>query len=121
MPADSTASTSTTASPSSSPGTADRTVEPLAEARRCLDDLDRALRASWARHGAGSALDVRRVRADLAHLRESFDVLCASSTGSTAPTVRVRPGPDVIEIPDTPYDPAMWHDADDEGIGCRHS
>ena len=24
---------------------------------------------------------------------------------------------EVILVPDTPYDPALWHEADDEGVG----
>jgi hypothetical protein len=94
---------------------------PLAEARRCLDELDRALRATQARLGGG--LDVRRVRTDLVHLRESLALLSASAEeprAGQAPASAHAPQA-MVEVPDTPYDPAMWRDADDEGIGCRHS
>ena len=86
----------------------------LAEARSRLDALDRSLRAAQRRLGGG--LDVRRVRTDLDHLRESLALLTDS--------VAARGGLDaheVVEIEDTPYDPEMWRGIDDEGIGCRHS
>jgi hypothetical protein len=89
-------------------------IAPLAEAGRCLEALDRALQAGAA--GLGSGLDVRRVRTDLVHLRESLALLCdAAAAGAGVP----RPL-QMVDVPDTPYDPAMWRDADDEGIGCRH-
>ncbi|MFC1412782.1 hypothetical protein ACEZCY_27705 [Streptacidiphilus sp. N1-12] len=96
---------------------------PLVEAGRCLDELDRALRAAQA--GLGSGLDVRRVRTDLVHLRESLALLCdAAAAGAAqdpAPASAWAPRPQgMVDVPDTPYDPAMWRDADDEGIGCRH-
>jgi len=100
---------------------------PLAEAGRCLEELDRALRAALPPETAAGAdrgpdghdlnsrgLDVRRVRTDLVHLRESLALL---RDADTVPTPRA---PVMVDVPDTPYDPAMWRDADDEGIGCRH-
>nr|WP_042406469.1 hypothetical protein [Streptacidiphilus carbonis] len=89
---------------------------------RCLEELDRALSDSRLRLGGG--LDVRRVRTDLVHLRESLALLAASvaATAEGGAGSGRMPGPraGVVEIADTPYDPAMWRDADDEGIGCRH-
>jgi hypothetical protein len=26
----------------------------------------------------------------------------------------------MVKIPDAPYDPALWADAEDEGLGFRH-
>ena len=86
----------------------------LAEARSRLDALDRSLRAAQRRLGGG--LDVRRVRTDLDHLRESLALL----TDSVAARVGLD-AHEVVEIEDTPYDPEMWRGIDDEGIGCRHS
>ena len=102
------------------PATPSTTVGQLAEASRCLEELDRALSDSRLRLGGG--LDVRRVRTDLVHLRESLALLTAAvAEGAEAPPGSARiPRPGVVEVPDTPYDPAMWRDADDEGIGCRH-
>jgi hypothetical protein len=89
-------------------------VSPLAEARSRLDALDRAVRIAQRELGGG--LEVRRVRADLDHLRESLALLCESIAQGV---VRV-PVPEIVEIPETPYDPEMWRGIDDEGIGCRH-
>ena len=112
------------------PATPSTTVGQLAEASRCLEELDRALSDSRLRLGGG--LDVRRVRTDLVHLRESLALLTSAVAegAEAAPgSARIpRPGVvevgvveiGVVEIADTPYDPAMWRDADDEGIGCRH-
>jgi hypothetical protein len=88
----------------------------LAQAGRCLDELDRALQAALRPDATGSAegLDVRRVRTDLVHLRESLALLSAATTATAA---RTQP---MVEVPDTPYDPAMWRGVDDEGVGCRH-
>ncbi|MHA6762707.1 hypothetical protein [Streptacidiphilus sp. PAMC 29251] len=104
---------------------------PLVEAGRCLEALDRALLA--AQDGLGSGLDVRRVRTDLVHLRESLALLCDAVAAapvpaqasavpvSAVPASAWAPRPQaMVDVPDTPYDPAMWTDADDEGIGCRH-
>lgn len=39
------------------------------------------------------------------------------------PTVPSRPAsqdrPEVVTIPDTPYNAALWTDSDDEGLGLR--
>lgn len=69
------------------------TIDPtaLAEAHRRLAELDRA---------------VDETRLALAKLRD-----CLPSCG--APEQCSSP----IEIPDSQYDPAMWHGAEDEGIG----
>ncbi|QMU75168.1 hypothetical protein GXW83_04735 [Streptacidiphilus sp. PB12-B1b] len=90
-------------------------ASPLAEARNRLDALDRAVRLAQRRLGSG--LEVRRVRADLDHLRESLALLCESIANGAVP----GPATEVVEIPDTPYDPEMWRGIDDEGIGCRHT
>ncbi|MET9950978.1 hypothetical protein ABZ135_05435 [Streptomyces sp. NPDC006339] len=37
-----------------------------------------------------------------------------------APTATPTTGrPDLVPIPDTPYDSGMWTDSDDEGLGAR--
>ncbi|MEZ0066174.1 hypothetical protein ABIA32_002183 [Streptacidiphilus sp. MAP12-20] len=70
----------------------------LAEAHRRLEELDRAVDAT---------------RLALSRLR---DCLPPPGLPEQHPA---EPGRAVIEIPDTPYDPAMWQDAEDEGIGRR--
>ena len=90
-------------------------VSALAEARSRLDALDRSLRAAQRRLGGG--LDVRRVRTDLDHLRESLALLADSVTAG----VGLDGTDEMVDIEDTPYDPEMWRGIDDEGIGCRHA
>jgi hypothetical protein len=65
----------------------------LAQAHARLDELDRAVDAA--------RLALARLRACLPPLRVA------------------EAGAGLVEIPDTPYDPAMWQDAEDEGIGGR--
>ncbi|MFF2521139.1 hypothetical protein [Streptomyces liangshanensis] len=66
----------------------------LAAVRKRLDDLIRT---------------VERLERGLAELRDQ-------RSPSPAPS-RV---PDLIPIPDTPYDSALWTDSDDEGLGASH-
>ncbi|GGN82536.1 hypothetical protein GCM10011579_070310 [Streptomyces albiflavescens] len=57
---------------------------------------------------------MRRVRADADHLRESVALLRAAAAQPAAPR-----RPDLVAIPDTPYDNSLWTDSDDEGLGAR--
>ncbi len=100
---------------------------PLAEARSRLEALDSAVREAQQRLGSG--LEVRRVRTDLDHLRESLALLCESVAAAgpgadpaAPPGIPAMTGValEIVRIPDTPYDPEMWRGIDDEGIGCRH-
>jgi len=91
----------------------------LARSRQLTDELEFAVHALESRLGPG--LDVRRVRTDLDHLRESLRLLqdtqnAAHSGSPHAGSTQYGP---IIEIPDTPYDPELWRDAGDEGIGSR--
>ncbi|MEU0281395.1 hypothetical protein ACIOGX_23860 [Streptomyces sp. NPDC088147] len=61
--------------------------------RRCLDDLVRT---------------VDRLERNLALLRENEP--------RPQPAGRVE---DLVTIPDTPYNSALWTDSDDEGLGVR--
>lgn len=97
----------------------------LTAVQRCVDDLVRTVGKLEQQVGEGArgglaAIDVRRVRSDADHLRESVALLRATapSTGS-APQKR----PDLVTIPDTPYDSSLWTDSDDEGLGAsdRHA
>ncbi|MET7760491.1 hypothetical protein [Streptomyces sp. NPDC005336] len=78
---------------------------------RCLDDLVRSVARLEERVSAGG-LEIRRVRTDADHLRESLALL-----RDTAPTE--RPRPEMVPVPDTPYNSALWSDVDDEGLGAR--
>ncbi|MDB1086903.1 hypothetical protein PJ985_04910 [Streptomyces sp. ACA25] len=88
----------------------------LRSAQRCLDDLSRCV--TRLEQEAGSCLEMRRVRSDADHLRESLSLLSAA-----APPSRSGAGPEMITVSDTPYDSRLWADADDEGLGVcdRHA
>ncbi|WP_058046061.1 hypothetical protein [Streptomyces roseifaciens] len=79
--------------------------------QRCLDDLGRAL-ARLEKHLGSQDLELRRVRTDAAHLRESVTLL-----RDVHPAERPRPEP--VPIPDAPYDASLWKGADEEGLGAR--
>ncbi|AGP55247.1 MULTISPECIES: hypothetical protein [Streptomyces] len=83
----------------------------LTAVQRCLDDLVRSVSRLEQRVGAGG-LEIRRVRTDADHLRESLALL-----RETAPVERSRP--EMVPVPDAPYDSALWSDVDDEGLGAR--
>ncbi|MFF7606791.1 hypothetical protein [Streptomyces parvulus] len=84
----------------------------LSSMQRSLDELSRAVARLEQRLGSGG-LEVRRVRADADHLRESLALLRTTA----APDAPGRP--DLVPIPDTPYDGSLWTDSDDEGLGAR--
>ncbi|MBB5117219.1 hypothetical protein AF335_25615 [Streptomyces eurocidicus] len=79
--------------------------------QRCLDDLGRAL-TRLESHLGNRDLELRRVRTDAAHLRESITLLRDVHPAE-------RPRPETVPIPDAPYDASLWKDADEEGLGAR--
>jgi regulator of replication initiation timing len=81
--------------------------------QRCLDDLHRSLGRLEHQLGSGG-LEIRRVRLDADHLRESMALLRDAAAASVAPR-----RPDLVTISDTPYDISLWTDSDDEGLGAR--
>ncbi|NSL43536.1 hypothetical protein [Streptomyces sp. 8P21H-1] len=85
----------------------------LTSVQRCLDDLVRSVRRLEQQLGAGG-LEMRRVRTDADHLRESVALL-----REAAPELAEPVRPDLVTIPDTPYDNSLWTDSDDEGLGAR--
>lgn len=97
----------------------------LTAVQRCVDDLVRTVGKLEQQVGEGSrgglaGLDVRRVRTDADHLRESVALLrAAAPAAGGAPQKR----PDLVTIPDAPYDSSLWTDSDDEGLGAsdRHA
>ncbi|MYW15999.1 hypothetical protein GT039_10425 [Streptomyces sp. SID2955] len=80
--------------------------------QRCLDDLQRSL--GRLEHGIGGGLEIRRVRLDADHLRESVALLREAAAAPAAPG-----RPDLVTISDAPYDITLWTDSDDEGLGAR--
>lgn len=85
----------------------------LTSVQRCLDDLSRSVGRLEHEIGSGG-LDIRRVRTDAEHLRESVALL---REAAAAPAASRRP--DLVTISDTPYDSTLWTDSDDEGLGAR--
>ena len=85
----------------------------LTSVQRCLDDLSRSVGRLEKQLGSGG-LEMRRVRADADHLRESVALLREAATGPATPRK-----PELVTIPDTPYDDSLWTDSDDEGLGAR--
>ncbi|MFE4970335.1 hypothetical protein [Streptomyces sp. NPDC056660] len=85
----------------------------LTSVQRCLDDLNRSVGRLEQQLGSGG-LEMRRVRADADHLRESVALLRETANAGT-------PGkrPELVTISDDPYDINLWTDTDDEGLGAR--
>ncbi|MEU0288703.1 hypothetical protein ACIHBQ_13965 [Streptomyces sp. NPDC052492] len=88
--------------------------EELTTVQRCLDDLMRSVGRLEKQLGSGG-LEMRRVRSDTNHLRESLALLRETAVAAAGPAKR----PDLVTISDTPYDPSLWVDTDDEGLGAR--
>ncbi|WP_037676319.1 hypothetical protein [Streptomyces griseus] len=85
----------------------------LTAVQRCLDDLSRSVGRLEKQLGSGG-LEMRRVRADADHLRESVALLREAAAHPNQPRK-----PELVTIPDTPYDDSLWIDTDDEGLGAR--
>ncbi|MBB5153274.1 hypothetical protein [Saccharopolyspora phatthalungensis] len=88
------------------------TTTELAELQRALAQLRSSVGALRARYGDAPA--VRRIHNDVERL--DIDV---AELSSVLPVQRhsTESREDVVIVPDTPYDPALWRDADDEGLG----
>ncbi|MGY5124382.1 hypothetical protein [Streptomyces nigrescens] len=84
---------------------------------RSLDDLVRSVGKLETQLGAG--LDIRRVRTDTDHLRESLTLL-KQSVAAAPPVHRRTPEVEMVPISDAPYNSALWTDAQDEGLGSRN-
>jgi hypothetical protein len=87
----------------------------LTAVQRRLDDLVRCL--ATVEPQVGRTLDMRRVRVDADHLRESLTLL-RESVRRGGPSAYGREQ-EMVTIPDTPYDRSLWHDAEEEGLGAR--
>ena len=85
----------------------------LTELRRTIGQLRQCVGALRARYGEAPA--IRRLVNDV----ERLDI--DASELSEAPPVPEQPKATdrshVVVVPDTPYDPELWRDADDEGVG----
>ncbi|WP_199433601.1 hypothetical protein [Qaidamihabitans albus] len=85
----------------------------MSELRRTIGQLRQCVGALRARYGEAPA--VRRLVNDV----ERLDIDAVDL--DQAPPVPVQPTSadraNVVPVPDTPYDPALWQGADDEGVG----
>ncbi|GAA2953351.1 hypothetical protein [Streptomyces enissocaesilis] len=86
----------------------------LAAVQRCLDTLVQSVGRLEEQVGGGS-LEIRRVRTDASHLRESLVLLAEAAPALHRPPSRL----DLVAISDDPYNSALWTDSDDEGLGAR--
>jgi hypothetical protein len=85
----------------------------LTSVQRRLDDLMRCVARLDGQ--AGDSLDMRRVRADAGHLRESLTLLQDS-----VPIAADNRVVEMVPVPDAPYDRGLWADAEEEGLGSPH-
>ncbi|HEX3592402.1 MAG TPA: hypothetical protein VHV74_22510 [Pseudonocardiaceae bacterium] len=79
----------------------------IGQLRQCVAGL----RATY-----GDSPDVRRLLNDV----DRLDIDAADLAGRPTPPKPRDPSggkPEVVVVPDTPYDPALWLGADDEGVG----
>jgi uncharacterized protein YlxW (UPF0749 family) len=84
----------------------------LTTAQRRVDELCRVV--ARLEQQVGGSLDMRRVRADTDHLRDSLVLL------REAAPKKVAGQPEMVTIPDAPYDPQLWSGAEDEGLGSPY-
>lgn len=85
--------------------------------QRCLDELARSVTRLEAHIGSG--LEIRRMRSDAEHLRESLALLRASTPGAAGAADASGAHPEMVTIPEAPYDSSLWTDAEDEGLGAK--
>ncbi|WP_040925764.1 hypothetical protein [Saccharomonospora marina] len=87
----------------------------MSELRRTIGRLRQCVGALRARYGEAPA--VRRLANDV----ERLDIDAGDLAQQQMPA-QSKPSdpPDVVKIPDTPYDPSLWEGADDEGVGGYH-
>ncbi|GGM61888.1 hypothetical protein GCM10012275_35980 [Longimycelium tulufanense] len=89
----------------------------LAALQRALGELRQ--RVGDLRSRYGDLPPVRRLVNDVERL--DIDMADIGELPATAPRPRVEgKGPEIVPVPDTPYDPKLWQDADDEGVGGQH-
>jgi len=85
--------------------------EDIAEVRRALAALQRAVGTLETRYA--DSLGLRRLASDVRRLADDLDELgelrLAKPTGDRLPRLEF--------VPDKPYEPDFWRDADDEGVG----
>ncbi|GGU41949.1 hypothetical protein GCM10010211_01340 [Streptomyces albospinus] len=88
----------------------------LTAVERSLDGLVQAVGKLESRIGGG--LDIRRVRSDTDHLRESLALL-RQGVAAGPPGRPGKAEDEMVPVSDTPYNSALWTDAEDEGLGAK--
>ena len=83
----------------------------ITEVQRLVSVLRR--KVASLRFHFGDVPDVRRLLNDV----ERLDIDIAEMRGNVARPRRTQTLADVVMIPDAPYNPELWHGADDEGVG----
>ncbi|WP_424185142.1 hypothetical protein ACOBQX_25075 [Actinokineospora sp. G85] len=85
----------------------------LGELQRTLGQLRHCVGALRSVYGDIPA--VRRLTNDVERMDiDAGDLISPRAPGPRVPALVER---EVVHIPDTPYDPALWQGADDEGVG----
>lgn len=87
------------------------TTTELAELQRLLAQLRTSVGALRTRYGDAPA--VRRLHNDV----ERLDIDVAELPSALPAQRRGTESEEIVMVPDTPYDPSLWRDADDEGLG----
>ncbi|MFP5336671.1 MAG: hypothetical protein ACLGIV_15300 [Actinomycetes bacterium] len=83
----------------------------LAAAARAVADLRNATAGLEAR--LGNTVDVRRLKDDVARFTADLQLIAHGTQVDVA-------GPqETVYIPEGDYDPSLWADAEDEGLGTR--
>ncbi|MBA0125672.1 hypothetical protein H0B56_08990 [Haloechinothrix sp. YIM 98757] len=90
----------------------------IAEFRRTLSELRQCVGALRSRYGDAPA--VRRLVNDVERLNIDVEEFEGSGSDRVAPPRTPADRSEVVVVPDTPYDPSLWEDADDEGVGGYH-
>lgn len=83
----------------------------LTDVHRVLGQLRTRVGVLRSRYGDAAA--VRRLSNDV----ERLEIDLAELAALPAPRHPGETAGETVLVPDTPYDPSLWRDADDEGVG----
>lgn len=88
----------------------------MTDLRRTIGQLRQCIGTLRSRYGDAPA--VRRLAMDI----DRLEVDTEDFEGAPPVPVQTKPADrsNVVVVPDTPYDPSLWADADDEGLGGYH-
>ncbi|KAA2254837.1 hypothetical protein F0L68_29070 [Solihabitans fulvus] len=86
----------------------------IAELRRAIGQLRQCVGALRSRFGDAPA--VQRLANDV----ERMDIDSTELSDLGVPPAQRKAEHEVVVVPDAPYDPKLWHGADDEGVGGYH-